>query len=77
MMKILTAVLALSLIAGMAGDVEAAKKKKAASGRNAYTSEQRAKFHADALAYCRKKYSALFHKVEIDYKYNRVTCWTY
>jgi hypothetical protein len=76
-MRVLTAVLALSLVAGMAGDVEAAKKKTSTSGRNNYTSEQREKMFAAALKYCRAKHGALFHRVEMDYKYKRYYCWTY
>lgn len=59
-----------------AGSAEAGKIKKTYD-RSSFTAEQKAKIYARAFADCRKKYGAQLHNVEINYKYNRVICWSY
>jgi hypothetical protein len=69
--------MAMVLAVGMISTAAAADKAKKAYNRSDFTDAQKAEIYARALADCRKRHGAQLHNVEINYKYNRVICWSY
>jgi hypothetical protein len=76
MKKLGLAVLAAAMALSVAGDASLAASKKKKS-RSDYTSEQRDKIYADALAACRKKYGTRVSNVSVNYAKGVYICRIY
>ena len=67
---------AIILGLGLADADAATKKKPAPKSRDNYTAEQRKQIYENAWKQCRKKY-AMVERVEVNYQYNRIMCYTH
>jgi hypothetical protein len=72
MKKVTATILAISFLLGTMGTVAEAKPGKRAD----YSKEQQARFYADAIKACRKKYGPAVERAQVDYLRRRYVCWT-
>lgn len=77
-MKTATLLAAALLVALSAGVADAASKKKPSSSSAGYSDAQRKQIYLQGLELCRRKYGRMaVHRVVVDWKRKRYTCYIY